>query len=228
MEVVNVYATASTIEPCSRKDLLAFVNSFLGGKYKRIEELATGAAYCELTEILFPGKLPFKKVKLVSNRENDWIANWRVLQSVWDKIGVQKEVPVERLIRAKFQDNLEFLQWFKKFFDANYGGSWPDISDGSKSKTKQLKKDLIALGQKNIFLLDKLHQIDQLCRSAQSSFVLREEVVAILDEVKEDLVIIEGGPQVPVGAVGSNAEGAVDLGEQRFPKARCLSDSETY
>ncbi|KAM3727980.1 Stomatin-2 [Dirofilaria immitis] len=33
-----------------------------------------------------------------------------------------KAVPVERLLRSKFQDNFEFLQWFKKFFDANYDG----------------------------------------------------------------------------------------------------------
>lgn len=31
-------------------------------------------------------------------------------------------VPVDRLIRGRFQDNFEFLQWFKKFFDANYDG----------------------------------------------------------------------------------------------------------
>lgn len=29
---------------------------------------------------------------------------------------------VDRLIKGRFQDNFEFLQWFKKFFDANYGG----------------------------------------------------------------------------------------------------------
>lgn len=26
---------------------------------------------------------------------------------------------MERLLKGKFQDNFEFLQWFKKFFDAN-------------------------------------------------------------------------------------------------------------
>lgn len=31
-------------------------------------------------------------------------------------------VPVDRLIKGRFQDNFEFLQWFKRFFDANYGG----------------------------------------------------------------------------------------------------------
>ena len=29
-------------------------------------------------------------------------------------------VPVEKLVKGKFQDNFEFVQWFKKFFDANY------------------------------------------------------------------------------------------------------------
>lgn len=32
-------------------------------------------------------------------------------------------IPVERLVKGKFQDNFEFVQWFKKFFDANYQGN---------------------------------------------------------------------------------------------------------
>lgn len=31
-------------------------------------------------------------------------------------------VPIERLVKGRFQDNFEFVQWFKKFFDANYSG----------------------------------------------------------------------------------------------------------
>lgn len=27
---------------------------------------------------------------------------------------------MERLSKGRFQDNFEFVQWFKKFFDANY------------------------------------------------------------------------------------------------------------
>lgn len=34
----------------------------------------------------------------------------------------QKIIPVDKLIKGRFQDNFEFLQWFKKFFDANYDG----------------------------------------------------------------------------------------------------------
>ena len=32
-------------------------------------------------------------------------------------------VPVDKLIKGRFQDNFEFIQWFKKFFDANYDGA---------------------------------------------------------------------------------------------------------
>lgn len=32
-------------------------------------------------------------------------------------------VPVDRLIKGRFQDNFEFIQWFKKFFDANWDGA---------------------------------------------------------------------------------------------------------
>lgn len=31
-------------------------------------------------------------------------------------------IPVEKLVKGKFQDNFEYVQWFKKFFDANYDG----------------------------------------------------------------------------------------------------------
>ena len=31
-------------------------------------------------------------------------------------------VAIDRLVKGRFQDNFEFLQWFKKFFDANYSG----------------------------------------------------------------------------------------------------------
>uniref|UniRef100_A0A1I7VJN1 Calponin-homology (CH) domain-containing protein n=1 Tax=Loa loa TaxID=7209 RepID=A0A1I7VJN1_LOALO len=120
--VVNVYATSATVEQCSRNELLAFVNNFLRANFTRIEEMSSGAAYCQLTELLFPGKISLKKVKWNSRNEVDWIGNWRLLQTAWKDLGVKKGVPVERLLRSKFQDNFEFLQWFKKFFDANYDG----------------------------------------------------------------------------------------------------------
>lgn len=51
-----------------------------------------------------------------------WMSNvaWmRLKHKTWISMQI---VPVDRLIKGRFQDNFEYLQWFKKFFDANYDG----------------------------------------------------------------------------------------------------------
>jgi RP/EB family microtubule-associated protein len=63
----------------------------------------TGAGYCLFTEILFPGAINLKKVKFNSRLELDWLSNWKLLQTSWKNIGVEKVVPVEKLIKGKFQ-----------------------------------------------------------------------------------------------------------------------------
>ena len=31
-------------------------------------------------------------------------------------------IPIDKIVKGRFQDNFEFVQWFKKFFDANHDG----------------------------------------------------------------------------------------------------------
>merc|ERR1719383_1280470 len=72
--------------------------------------------------MLFPGSIPLKKVKFKTRLEHECIQNFKVLQASFKKMNVDKIVPVDKLIKGRFQDNFEFIQWFKKFFDANYDG----------------------------------------------------------------------------------------------------------
>merc|ERR1719412_432196 len=72
--------------------------------------------------MLFPGSISLKKVKFATQLEHEFIQNFKILQNSFKKMNVDKVVPVEKLIKGRFQDNFEFLQWFKKFFDANYDG----------------------------------------------------------------------------------------------------------
>jgi len=119
---VNVYSTSGTTENLSRHDMLAWVNDSLQTRFAKIEELGSGAAYCQFMDMLFPGSIQVKKVKFNTKLEHEYINNFKVLQAAFKKMNVDKIVPVDRLIKGRFQDNFEFLQWFKKFFDANYGG----------------------------------------------------------------------------------------------------------
>lgn len=119
---VNVYTTGATAENLSRHDLLCWINDSLVTNYSKIEEMCSGAAYCQLMDMLFENCVPVKKVKFQAKLEHEYIGNWKLLQTGFKKVGIDKIVSVDKLIKGKFQDNFEFCQWFKKFFDANYGG----------------------------------------------------------------------------------------------------------
>ncbi|XP_077096137.1 microtubule-associated protein RP/EB family member 3a isoform X1 [Siphateles boraxobius] len=119
---VNVYSTSVTIENLSRHDMLAWVNDSIQLTYTKIEQLSSGAAYCQFMDMLFPGCILLKKVKFQAKLEHEFIHNFKVLQAAFKRMNVDKIIPVERLVKGKFQDNFEFVQWFKKFFDANYDG----------------------------------------------------------------------------------------------------------
>uniref|UniRef100_A0A8C1PWV8 Microtubule-associated protein RP/EB family member 1 n=2 Tax=Cyprinus carpio TaxID=7962 RepID=A0A8C1PWV8_CYPCA len=119
---VNVYSTSVTSENLSRHDMLTWINESLQMNHAKIEQLCTGAAYCQFMDMLFPSCIPLKKVKFQAKLEHEYIHNFKLLQGSFKKMGVSKIIPVDKLVKGKFQDNFEFVQWFKKFFDANYDG----------------------------------------------------------------------------------------------------------
>nr|XP_029732951.1 microtubule-associated protein RP/EB family member 1-like isoform X4 [Aedes albopictus] len=119
---VNVYSTNVTTDNLSRHDMLSWVNDCLRSQFTKIEELCTGAAYCQYMDMLFPGSVPMKRIKFRTNLEHEYIQNFKILQAAFKKMNVDKIIPIDKLIKGRFQDNFEFLQWFKKFFDANYDG----------------------------------------------------------------------------------------------------------
>ena len=52
----------------------------------------------------------FLQVKFNTKQEHEYINNFKVLQASFKKMSVDKIVPVDRLVKGKFQDNFEFLQ----------------------------------------------------------------------------------------------------------------------
>ncbi|XP_043946305.1 microtubule-associated protein RP/EB family member 1-like isoform X2 [Protopterus annectens] len=119
---VNVYSTSVTSDNLSRHDMLAWINESLQLNFTKIEQLCSGVSYCQFMDMLFPGSIALKKVKFQAKLEHEFIHNFKILQASFKKMGVDKIIPVDKLVKGKFQDNFEFVQWFKKFFDANYDG----------------------------------------------------------------------------------------------------------
>ncbi|GAA5795450.1 hypothetical protein HPULCUR_000808 [Helicostylum pulchrum] len=72
----------------------------------------TGAVYCQIFDSIY-GDVPVSKVKFEAKLEYEYLGNYKILQNI---------VPVDKLTKCKLQDNLEFMQWVKRFWDQNYPG----------------------------------------------------------------------------------------------------------
>ncbi|XP_074641811.1 microtubule-associated protein RP/EB family member 3-like [Tubulanus polymorphus] len=122
LEVRNVMSTNATSDNMSRHEMIAWLNSSLDGNFTKIEQMSNGCAYIQLLDMLFDIDKVFNKVKFGAKLEHEFIHNFKIVQKLFKELGIDKQIPVDRLIKSKFQDNFEFLQWFKRFFDANYDG----------------------------------------------------------------------------------------------------------
>jgi len=73
-----------------RKELLEFCNDLLHLKLAKIEETASGAIACQLTELIFPGSIPMSKVNWEARSDYEFIQNYKLLQNAFNKHNVQR------------------------------------------------------------------------------------------------------------------------------------------
>lgn len=125
--------------------LIKFLNDCFQMNYKKVEEVSSGAIFCQMCHVLYDSpKLKTvkwaydKKGKPVRLSERDKINNWKKVQNVFNKKGITKKIEMGKYIQGKFQDNLEVLQWFKHFFQYYYTGK---KYDAYKERYKVSKKN---------------------------------------------------------------------------------------
>lgn len=105
----------------SRTELINWINELLGFSYTKVEQCGSGAAYAQIIDSIYLN-VPLVKIKFDAKHDYEYINNFKVLQDAFKRNRIDKPIPVDRLIRCKMQDNLEFLQWLKKFWDMNFPG----------------------------------------------------------------------------------------------------------
>lgn len=63
----------------------------------RSDDVVIAAAHCQIMDAVFPGQVPLHKVNFNAKFEYEFVANFKVLQSVFDKFGI------DRVCFTKFQ-----------------------------------------------------------------------------------------------------------------------------
>ena len=90
------------------------------------------------------------KVDFSCRDSYEFVKNYKLLQACFTKNSINKvygdstgfyselqQIDVERLIRGKYQDNFEFMQWLKWFFDTHYNFDGPEYDAvGRRSRSK--------------------------------------------------------------------------------------------
>ncbi|CAL6025158.1 Microtubule_binding protein EB1 [Hexamita inflata] len=129
--------------------LLKWLNDFLGEPVAKVEDCASGHHYILCLDALYPGTINMTKAKMNAQLEWERIENLKLVQDCLLKNNIDRVVDVQRLANGKYQDNLEFLQWFKWWFDSVYDYTQP--FDARQSKARFGKKHSAApIVQKNV------------------------------------------------------------------------------
>ncbi|KAI9587962.1 hypothetical protein GQX74_003808 [Glossina fuscipes] len=100
----NVYSTNAISENLSVHDMLAWVNERLQAQFGKIEELRTGAAYCQFMDMLFPSS-----VSMTHSRANYDVKDYDAsaardgAQMGYGTTNVNKMLPAAAAIQQKFE-----------------------------------------------------------------------------------------------------------------------------
>ncbi|KAJ3403113.1 hypothetical protein HDU80_004462 [Chytriomyces hyalinus] len=105
----------------SKTELLGWLNDLLSLNYSSIEQCGSGSAFCQIIDSIY-GTVPITRIKFDTKNEYDYVSNYKILQAVFNKHKIERNIPIDKLIKCRYSDNLEFLQWMKKYWDAFYPG----------------------------------------------------------------------------------------------------------
>lgn len=78
----------------SRHDLLEWVNNLLSTNLTKIEQLGSGNVYCQILDAAYPEKVPLSKVKWNAYLEVDFLHNFKLLATAFQKLGISKSIDV--------------------------------------------------------------------------------------------------------------------------------------
>ena len=80
--------------------------------------------------------VPMQKVNWGVKQSFEFVNNYKILQDCFVKLHIDKFIDVARLKEGRYMDNLEFMQWFKRFFELSVQdkGDYDALAQRSRGK----------------------------------------------------------------------------------------------
>ncbi|OWZ01450.1 Microtubule -associated protein EB1 [Phytophthora megakarya] len=116
-----------------RTELLRWVNAVCATELTKVEQMSSGAVACQVLDVLYPGQVPMHKVDWMATQMHECVHNYKLLQQALAVLAIDKHIAVDNLVRGKYQDNLELLQWLKSFYDSH---ETPKVYDARVRRAK--------------------------------------------------------------------------------------------
>jgi RP/EB family microtubule-associated protein len=118
-----------------RAELLEWVNELLGVNYNKVEDLANGAAFCQIIDAIHPGTVALCRVNFNAVTEPEMVENYKILQDSFQKNGITQFVDVATLCKGRYMAALELFQWIHGYFEQMSGPMGYD-GPGRRRQTK--------------------------------------------------------------------------------------------
>ncbi|CAD0050831.1 unnamed protein product [Aureobasidium pullulans] len=135
------------------------------------------------------------RVKFNATADYAYLDNFKILSNTFRKHHIDRPIPVEMLVKCKMQDNLEFLQWTKRFWDQHYPGS---SGGGAQTaaltqENNALKETVQGLERERDFYFSKLRDIELLVQGAmEAEPELEKDEGGLLKQIQTILYSTEG------------------------------------
>ena len=78
----------------SRHGIITWINQVTHNQLTKIEQLGSGNIYCQILDAAYPEKVPIHKVKWNAYLEIDFIHNFKILQTCFERLGITKTIDV--------------------------------------------------------------------------------------------------------------------------------------
>ena len=139
----------------SKNELLSWASKLLNLELTTLEEMGTGAVFCQLLDACHPGTVKLNKVNWKANSETDYISNFKIFQQGLLTNDINKPIDINRLSKGKQYDLNELLQWIYGY----YLNSKDDLRDTYNAKKKR--------GGQNFIFNNKKKEIKKKYRKKQ-------------------------------------------------------------